>query len=56
MINAGNAMAEMLEKQVALLASEGFLETAIEAANRAQLLRSLEKLETNENGTHALAC
>lgn len=53
MMSAENAMAEMLEKQVAILASEGFFETAEEAANRAQMFRLLDKQEKSEDGTHA---
>jgi len=47
MIGFGNAMAEMLEKQAELLASEGFLKTAEEAANRAELFRLMGKLVTS---------
>ncbi len=42
---ATHAMAEMLEKQVPLLESEGFFETALEASIRARLLRFLAALE-----------
>ena len=56
MIGAGNAMAEMLEKQAALLASEGFLKTAEEAASRAQLFRLLEKFEIHEDRMYVSAC
>ena len=48
---AGISMADMLEKQAALLASEGFLETAEEAANRANLLRLMGELETHGDVT-----
>ncbi len=45
MTSATHAMAEMLEKQVPLLESEGFFQTALEAAIRARLLRFLADLE-----------
>lgn len=46
MTSMANDMAEMLEKQVPLLESEGFYETAVEATDTALLLRLLAELET----------
>lgn len=45
MANAAKMMAEMLEKQISILATDGFIETAIEAGREARIMRLLAAVE-----------
>lgn len=45
MASAAKMMAEMLEKQISILAADGFIETAIEAEQEARIMRLLADVE-----------